>query len=432
MSKFLFVCAISGMLISGMILPVWATTDLTAYLPISGNAITPSFKFTKVIFIDYKNGGKLESALNGKNMTISFTTDSSNNTSTANFMQILDNAIRDQKSSATITNLKVNYIVQINGGSDEASITYLIQLTPTITGYVMYQGTNTVKASVGGGGTPFILDASWAGFDINQDVTLSTPTYGNLEINYPISLIQKELPVVYGAIKGSNAEKLLEENLLDASPLFKQQPLSSWDHLFDPSYIVSGETAYQYKGTKIAVTTFSSGVSTIQAGVMNAKQEDADFTSDALYHLRTIEQPASGTFDVEGQAQAYDVGGAPAFTTTPVAASNVSNTTAGGISGMVMYGMAAFGGAIAVFVFIWSNKKMKSDKNRKPDAPWGPIQYEQRQQWADKFDESVKSNTSAVMAKEEKEEKDWLCFKCGYYTLTSQDHCSNCGAARPT
>lgn len=72
---------------------------------------------------------------------------------------------------------------------------------------------------------------------------------------------------------------------------------------------------------------------------------------------------------------------------------------------------------------------MKSDRDRKPDAPWGPLQYEERQQWADKFDGAVKSNTSVAIIEKE---KDWLCFKCGYYTLTSQDHCSNCGAARPT
>jgi hypothetical protein len=428
MTRLFFVCAISSMLVLGMILPVWATTDFTAYVPISGNPITPSFKFTKVVFIDYNNGGKLKSELDGKNMTVSFSADSADNPSVANFIPILDDAMRSQKSSVTVTDLKVNYTAQINGGPDEASITYLVQLVPTITGYVMYRGTNVVTAGIGGGGTPFILDASWAGFDINQDVTLSTPDYGDLEINYPISLIQKELPVVYDAIQGSNAAQLLEGNLLDASPLFKQQPLSSWDHLFDPSYIVSGATALQYSGTKIAVTTFSSGVSTLQAGVMNAKQEDADFTSDATYHIRTIDQPASGTFDVEGQAQAYNVGGEPAFTTTPAAAANVSNTTAGGISDMVLYGMAVFGGGIAVFIFVWSNKKMKSDRDRKPDAPWGPLQYEQRQQWADKFEVAAKSNTSVVIT----EEKDWLCFKCGYYTLKSQDNCSNCGAARPT
>ena len=419
----------SSLLICGTILPVWATTDFTAYLPISGNPITPSFKFTKVVFIDYKNGGNLKNELNGKNMTISFTADSTNNPSVAKFMQTLDDAIRNQKSSASITNLKVNYIAQINGGPDQASITYFVHVMPTITGYVLYKGTTMVNSAVGGGGTPFILDASWAGFNLTRDVTLSTPNYGNLEINYPINLIQKELPVLYNAIKGTDAAKLLEGNLLDANILFTQQPLASWDHLFDPSYIVSGAAALQYKGTKVAVTTFSTGVSNIQSGSMSAKQGDADFTSDTTYHIRTVDQAASGTFDVEGQAQAYNVGGAPAFTTSPTAATNVSNTTAGGISGMVLYGMAAFGGGIAVFVFIWSNKKLKSEKNRKPDAPWGPVQYEERQQWADKFETAAKPTPSVVTAEEE---KDWLCFKCGYYTSKSQDHCSNCQAARPT
>lgn len=415
---------IAGMAISGFISPVLATTDLTAYLPINGAPITPNFKFTRVVYLDYSQGGKLKDLLDGKNMTVSFTAYSSNNTSAANLLSELNSAITATESSARISHLKVEYLAQINGGPSEASISYLIKLTPTVGGYVLYHGTATNVGGLMGGGTPFIMDAAWAGFNLDQSATISTTQYGNIEINYPINLIQKELPEVYSQLKGTPAEKLLQQNLINPSVLYKQQPLAKWDHLFDPSYVVSDANVLNYKGTKVAVTTFSTGVSSLQSGAMNVNQQDADFTVDAPYHIRTIDQPASGTFNVEGQAQAYNVKGAPAFTTSATTAQGVSNTTAGGMSNMITYGMAGGAGGIAVLIFLWSNKKMKTVVH---DIEVGPIQYETRQHWVDKI-ESPKQQVDEVS---EPEQPDWLCFKCGFYTLKSEDHCSHCGAPRP-
>lgn len=404
----------------------WATTDFTTFMPINGALIIPHFKFTRVVYLDYPQGGKLKDALDGKNMTISFQT-SSNDTSNAGIMSELNDAISATASTAHVTGYKLDYLAQINGGPTEASITYLVDLVPTVGNYVLYHGTATNQGGISGGGTPFILDAAWVGFDLTSPVTLSTPQYGKMEVNYPINLINQELPAVYEIIKGTPAEKILQQNLMDPQVLYKQQSLDKWDHLFDPSYIVSDANVLNYQGTKVAVTTFSTGVSSLQSGSMLVNQQDADFTVDAPYHIRTIDQPASGQVTVEGQAQAYNVKGAPAFTTTATAASGVSNTTAGGMSNMITYGMAGGAGGIAVIIFIWSNKKMKQTIHT---VETGPIQYETRTHWVDKFsDTSTSTKTEPV--KQEDEQPDWLCFKCGFYTLKSNDHCSNCGALRP-
>lgn len=52
-------------LLSGSSLPAWAFVDLNAYLPISGDPVTPGFIFDKTYQIDYPNGGKLKDALAG-------------------------------------------------------------------------------------------------------------------------------------------------------------------------------------------------------------------------------------------------------------------------------------------------------------------------------------------------------------------------------
>ena len=423
--RILFPLVLAGLALFGTISPALATTDFNAYLPINGALVTPNFKFTRVVYLDYPQGGKLKNALDGVNMTVSFSSYSDNPT-VKDFMNSIGQAMNSEESSVQLTNMSLNYLAQINGGPTEASITYLISITPTIGNYVLYHGTNTNVGGTMGGGTPFILDAAWAGFNLKQPVKISTQQYGDFEINYPINLIQKELPKAYDAIKGTQAEKILEQNLINPSVLYQQQPLDKWDHLFDPSYVVSDANSLEYKGTKVAVTTFSTGVSSLQSGAMNANQQDVDFTADEPYHIRTIDQPASGTFDVEGQAQAYNVKGAPAFTTTAAAAAGVSNTTAGGMSNMITYGMAGGAGGIAILIFLWSNKKMKT---KVYEINTGPLQYETRQHWADHFES--KMPTSQVSPAPSQEQKDWLCFKCGYYTLSSQDHCSNCGEARP-
>lgn len=385
--RFILAPLLFGLLIFGIISPAWASTDLSAYIPINGDPTTPDLSFSKIIYLDYPNGGKLKDALAGKNLDISFTADSANNTSVKNMITSINSAIQSQGSSATVTDLTLDFSAKISGNSDKASITYLIKMRPTVTNYLLYKGTATNKAGLQGGGTPYILDAAWAAFNLNQPATISTSNYKDLEINYPINLIQKELPDVYSVIKGTAAEKMLQKNVIDASALYSQQPLNKWDHLFDPSYVVSDAASLQFKGAKVPVTTFETGTSNLQSGSMSTNQQEADFTSDVKYHISIVEPSSSGTFNVEGQAQAYNVKGAPAFTSTIQSAGGVSNTTAGGMSTMILYGMAGGAGGVAVFIFFWSNKRFKADKNRKPEAPWGPIQYEERKHWADKFDD---------------------------------------------
>ncbi len=398
--RLLFVFTLASITLLGTMTQALATTDFNAYLPINGAPITPTFKFTRVVYLDYPQGGNLKNALDGKNMTVSFTADASNNPSVKNLMNEVTEVMNSEGSSVQLTNMNLNYVAQISGGPTEASITYLIEITPTVDKYVLYHGTAVTQSGLQGGGTPFIMDAAWVGFNLNKAATISTQQYGDLEINFPINLIQKELPSAYNVIKGTQAEKLLQQNLINPSTLYQQQSLDKWDSLFDPSYTVSDSAVLNYKGAKVAVTTFSTGVSNLQSGTMQNNQQDVDFTTDAKYHIRTIDQPASGTFNVEGHAKAYNVKGAPAFTTTVTAASNVSNTTAGGLSNMITYGFAAGAAGIAVFIFMWSNKKMKQ---KVYDVEVGPLRYETRQHWADKFESSnIESSQNPTYSSEKR------------------------------
>jgi hypothetical protein len=380
--RFLLGSAILSLLVFGTVSPIWATVDFNAYLPIEGNPITPEFKFTKNIAIEYPNGGKLKDALMGKNMTISFSDTSANNTSIKSLMETINTEFAtDRKTTATISNLKVEYQVQINGDDKRATLDYLIKFTPTVTGYVLNKG---------GGDVPTVLDISWMGFTIKNPVTITTQQYGDFEINAPISVIQKKLPDVYNILKGTPAEDALKLNLIDASALVGY-PIDKWNSIFDPAYTLSETAGYGYAGQKVAVTGFAYGQSDLYQGSLRAVNTEVDFTTDSKYHLTIIERASSGTIDAAGHANGYMVQGTPAISTLAGVSGGASVQTAQGLSTTTIYAMAAFAVVIAGGVFWWSNRKMKESLKRGVDtSPPPTFQYEERKHWADRIDEEKK------------------------------------------
>jgi hypothetical protein len=385
--RLLAVPVITGLILLGAVAPSFATVNFDATLPMAGNPINPTYDFEKSFYINYPAGSKLQSMLQNENLTVAFTDNSTNDPAIKTFMEQINTDIAsNEHSSAVMTNLAVDYQLAVNGYSDHASFDYKIVLTPTVTGYVLNQASGDI---------PETFDASWMAFNASAPVTITTSQYGPIEINYPIDSIQSQLPALYNALKGTVAYSVFQSpNLMDATGLFSQQPLDKWDSLFDPAYTLSETAGYGYSGQKVAVTTFSSGVSNAFTGTLNVNNIDEDFTgSDGVkYHISTREQANAGSINVEGHANPNQVQGGWTLATTAQAAAGVSNTTAFGTSTMMVYGMAGFAGVIAVGIFWWSNKKMKQVVSEIGDS--GPIQYEERHHWADKFDGAPSDATS--------------------------------------
>ncbi len=376
--RLLIVPVVTALLVFGTVSPIWATVNLSSTLPMSGNPINPKYDFEKSFFINYPSGSKLQSMLQSKNLTISFTDDANSNPDVKSLMQQINTDIAaNEHSTAIMTNLVVNYQVIVNGYPDHASFDYKIVLIPTVTNYVI----NTASGDI-----PETIDASWLAFKDNNSTVITTKQYGPMEINYPIGVIQSQLPDLYNFLKGTVALHYFQQpGLIDATGLYTQQPLNKWDSLFDPAYTLQETAGYGYNGTKVAVTTYSSGLSGLITGNTKVNNVDIDFTGpdDTKYHISTKEQPDAGTINVEGHANPNQVQGGWTFATTAQAASGISNTTAGGTSTTLVYGMAGMAAALAGGIFWWSNKKMKQVIH---EIDTGPIEYESRQHWADKFD----------------------------------------------
>lgn len=378
---------ITGLLLFGAVSPSFATVNFSATLPMAGNPVNPTYDFEKSFYLNYPSGSKLQSILQNKNMTIEFSDNSTSDPALKTFMQQINtDIVTNEHSAAVLTDLSVQYQLIIMGYSDHASFDYKTVLTPTVTGYVINKESGDI---------PQTFDASWMAFNANAPVTITTQQYGPVEINYPIDAIQSQIPDLYTFLKGTDAYGVFAQpNLMDATGLFSEQPVNKWDSLFDPAYTLTETAGYGYQGQKIAVTTFSSGLSNAFSGTLHINNIDQDFTgSDGVkYHISTKEQANAGTVNIEGHANANQIQGGWTFVSTAQAASGTANATAGGTSVMMVYGMAGFAGVIAVGIFIWSNKKMKETIST---VDTGPIQYEERKHWADKFDGASGSSAAS-------------------------------------
>lgn len=280
----------------GMV-PAWAYVELDAYLPVSGDPVTPEFKFDKTYQIDYPNGGKLKDVLYGKNLTVTCFANSSSSQAVKQLMEEINTKISSSKSAVSITHLDLFYMFSLRGTPTYAAMDYLLILRPTMTGYLLNDGHQT---------TPSTLDASWMSFAINDPLVIDTKDCGNTEINYPLNTIKNILPNVYDIISntpgGDIFDQALNQNLIDSTPLL-ETPLDKWDSLFDPAYMLTDTAGPSLsQDEKVGATAFSTelGSTSIPSSTYNI---DTDFVADTKYRISKIDHPyVVGTINVEGHA----------------------------------------------------------------------------------------------------------------------------------
>jgi hypothetical protein len=368
----------SGMILTLSFLPVYAV-DLNAELSSKGVPEKPSFRFLETVFVDYHNGGKLRDLLNHKNTTVSFQDDSSNTSIRDLIGRINTNLSQNLKSQTKITDMSIDYSASIVGGENSATIDYSLTLIPTIKNYVMTKNSDDST----------VIDAGWIGLSLHGPVIINTK-YGDMEINQPASFLHRAVPDL--EITDSKAQQVLGYELIDSSSIV-QQPVSNWQHMFDPAYIITETSGWGYNGSKIPITTYTVGESSIGI-TQNSIIHTADFTLDKNYEIQTIQHASSATIQVDGHASLQIIGNEIIFTTIPSVNDNPS--PASGLSVQTIYAMAGFGIVIAIGIFIWSNKKMKQVIDT---IETGPIKYEPRQHWADRFDENTHNSDEQKVKK---------------------------------
>jgi hypothetical protein len=184
------------------------------------------------------------------------------------------------------------------------------------------------------------------------------------EINLPISFISDVSPELYNAIRGSEAETLLNNPIIDASGI-KNQPLGNWHFLFDPTGINVDAAQFGLSEELAGVvwSSFTMGESSFREGIQTEKEHEATFqdTDGKTYDLRTIESADSANIFFAGFANIDVLDNHEVVGVFPEAPEGYATTSTGEFPVTIIYGMAGFAGIAGIAIFLVSEKKRKKD-----------------------------------------------------------------------
>ncbi|MDC0194583.1 hypothetical protein OAK01_06420 [Candidatus Nitrosopelagicus sp.] len=337
------------MMLTLTVVPAYAAQMEFRMLP-EDESSTVTVKFQRTIFLEYEEGGQLADELRGIKTSKVFSAQSDEIRDRINYY--LKN---EANSDAVVTNVQLDYDAQLTGRGLNTSIDYKIVLTLEIQGHMIRQMTDS---------SPGLVDMDWRGFLVNGPVDINVRGIDN-EINIPISYISQASPSLYSAVKGSEAEQILNYPLMNATGI-KAQPLGNWHFLFDPTGINADAATYGMSD-ELAGRVWSSytmGESSIREGIQIEKVHEATFTSDKTYTIRAIESADSANVHIGGFASVDVLQDSEVFGVSKVPPEGFATTATGEFPVMIIYGMAGMAAIGGVGVFIISERKRKKDEGQ--------------------------------------------------------------------
>jgi len=346
----------------GSISPVLASSQLEVTIDPNSDTAIAKMTYQRSVNIDYSDGGKLAETMYGKNNQIVFSADSSN-PSVQSLISKLNSYILSQGSIAQITDLTVEYNSLMTGRTSSMSVDYTIILHPTIHNFV-------IKA--GSGNDPTLLDVDWRGFGVVGPVVISTPAYGDVEINMPISTFERFTPSLALSLKASDAGELLSTRLMDGDEI-KAQPIGNWHFLFDPTGIGADASQYGFQ-TGSVISSFTMGESSLREGLIREQVHEGSVNIDKTYMVTSYESSGNASIDIIGFANRDTLGNSEIFGVTPNAPEGYASTSSGEFPAYILYGMAgmaAVGGAAMMMV---SKRKLNKEKGHYQQTGIDPTQ----------------------------------------------------------
>jgi len=333
----------------GGISPVFASSQLEVTIDPNSDTAYAKMVYQRSISIDYSDGGKLAETMNGKSEKISFTAIASN-PGIESLIANLNSYFASQGSQANISDLSLEYKSILTGRSTSMSVDYTIILRPTIENIVIKHGS---------GNDPTLLDVDWRGFGALGPVVINTPTYGDVEINLPISSFEKFTPSLALSLKASDAAELLSTRLMDGDEI-KAQPIGNWHFLFDPTGIGVDAKQYGFE-TGTVISSFTMGESSLREGLIREQIHQAVFDSDKQYLVTSFESSGNASIDIIGFANRDVLGNSEIFGVTPTAPEGYASTSAGEFPAFILYGMAGMAAVGGAAIMIISQRKLKKE-----------------------------------------------------------------------
>jgi len=339
----------TGLLIIGSSTSVWGA-QLDARLVPDAESADIKITYQRNFWIGYDEGGQLADELRGKQWGIEVMADSSN-PGVQDLIQKINQKITSDGSSARITDLNVEYTAELIGRGANTSIDYQIVLYPTLSFYNLRQFSAN---------SPSLVDMGWRGITATGPIMID-----GVEINFPISALKSKEPAAYEIIAGTEGETLMSRHLINADGI-RDQPLTNWHFLFDPTgiNIDAGTFGLDESITGFVVSGYTMGESSIREGRQVEKEFSAEFTKDRPYEIRSIESADSANLHLIGFAAIDDLEGTEVFGVTPQPPEGYATTSSGGFPVMIIYGMAGMAGIGAIVILFVSSRKLKAEEGQ--------------------------------------------------------------------
>jgi hypothetical protein len=348
-----FTLVVSGilavLLISFFVTQAYAV-DLAASLnPVSGLS-EASFRGVKTLTLEYPAGSTLAQELNGQNQRVEFTLNSTatgqNNTDMSDLIAALNRAFVQAESPVQASQAVVSYSGVLRGGPTSTVISYRIDLQPTLERFVLQGGE--------GGQTGQLVDLEWRGIVINEPLVVNAPDVGQININYPIGLLQALYPSLAQKLENSQAREILNQPIMNFEDF--NAPMTSWHVLFDPVGAYGGSVGLEVAGGAQALSVYSLGESSLREGTHAIQEMDATATIDgANVNVHSTTAPPSGQIQIAGYSDHRESGGAWYSIVSAEAPEGVQTST-GGFPIQVLLVLGGMMGAIAIFILFKARK----------------------------------------------------------------------------
>jgi hypothetical protein len=344
-------------LISVFVTQVYAS-DLAASLSPQSDISKASYVGVRTLTLQYPAGSTLAQQLDGQNKRIEFSLNSTatgqnnttatgqNNTELSGLIAALNRAFVQADSPVQASQAFVSYSANVRGGPTSTVISYRVDLQPTLEKYVLQAG--------GAGQSGQVVDLEWRGITINEPLVVSAPDVGQININYPIGLLQALYPSLAQKFEGTQAREVMDEPILNFDDF--NAPMGSWHLLFDPVGTYGGSVGLSGTGGAKAVSVYSLGESSLREGTHTIEEKDAVATIDgANVNVHSTTPPPSGQIQIAGYSNAKESGGSW-FATVTAEAPEGAQTSSGGFPIQVLLVLGGMMGAVALFVLFKARK----------------------------------------------------------------------------
>ncbi len=349
-----FASVFSGILLAMLLMSVFISqayaVDLAAALNPEADAADASFVGVRTVTLEYPAGSSLAQELDGQNQRIEFslngTATDQNATGMSGLIAALNRAFVQADSPVQASQAVVSYSGVLRGGPTSTVISYRIDVEPTLERIVLQAGE--------GGQTGRLVDLEWRGIAINEPLVVNAPDVGQININFPIGLLQALYPSLAQKFEGTQAMEVLNQPILNFEEF--NAPMSTWHVLFDPVGAYGGSVGLNGTGGAKALSVYSLGESSLREGAHGITERDASATIDgATVTVHSTTPPPSGQIQIAGYSDHRESGGAWYSLVTAEAPEGVQ-TSSGGFPIQVLLVLGGMMGAIAIFILFKARK----------------------------------------------------------------------------